>query len=159
MQSVADWNDDAPAPGSTPGGERVIDPPEVHRLLEAGYELAPDAPVWAYLPAVWPPNYRAWVHDRMLRTGIIHTAEGSHEQVWDEGDYAEIDADYASLCRDANVPERPTGRLWLLKPPPGRTVQDVLDDILEEVTAAGAPFRTSPALTELTCRVLSQAWP
>lgn len=157
-----DWSNDPPAPGSVPGGGRVDlapeDLPEVRRLVDEGWELAPDAPVWAFLPAVWPRSQRTWVPDRGTRTAVTFEGTTCRRMDWTGEDYAERDADYASLCRDAGVADRPAGRLWLLRPPAGWTVQRVLEQVVEEVAGAGAPFRASPELTTVTRRVVARAF-
>ena len=34
---------------------------------EDGFEVAPDAPLWLFLPAVWPVESRTWIRDNRIR--------------------------------------------------------------------------------------------
>lgn len=158
-----DWNDDPPSTLSQPGPRLSLGPaelPEVRALLDAGWQLAPDAPVWAFLPAVWPPEHRTWVFDRSTRTCIetIETASGRTSRVvpWTKADYAEVDTDLGALCTDAGVPARPRGRLWLLRTHAGTSLSDVLERAIREVQASGDGFRPSPRLTAATRKVIDQ---
>lgn len=156
------WSTDPPAPGSVPTDGR--DPaapellPEVRALVSDGWVLAPEAPVWAFLPAVWPRSHRTWVRDRGTRTSLSFEGATSRRVDWRDHDYAERDADYASLCRQAGVTERPAGRLWLLRPPTPWTVEQILEQVVQELTGTGAPFRPSSALTAATRRVIARAF-
>ena len=83
------------------------------------FEVAPDAPLWLFLPAVWPVESRAWIRDnriRQLRTMI----EGRWVDLpWGTADYVEPEAGEQPLIQALGLPPRPAGRVWLLRPPPG----------------------------------------
>lgn len=100
---------------------------------EDGFEVAPDAPLWLFLPAVWPVESRAWIRDnriRQMRTMI----EGRWVDLpWGAADYFEVEASDQDFIQSVGLPPRPCGRVWLLRPPPG--VSD-LDRTLQLLTDA-----------------------
>ncbi|MGW6201482.1 DUF5956 family protein [Kribbella sp. NPDC055110] len=130
-----DWGLDEPP--AAPGDGRVALPPadlpEVVELVDQGWSMAPEEPLWVFLPAVWPRTHRTWVVDRSTRW-VEHSRDGIVvERVpWSADLYAEVEADSNGLLAEAEVPPRPANRLWLLKPPsPDISVQAVLDRVLE----------------------------
>jgi hypothetical protein len=154
MAAQFDWGLDQPAnPAARPGeGVQDIEPgqlPEVRVLSAEGWQLAPDAPVLAFLPAVWPPELRTWVPDRSTRheqrfeqhpvnLAIYSTATVSATPAARE----EAEADIDELLAAAGAPGRPRGRLWLLKPPQGYgSVELVVDEL------AGAPKPQASAVS------------
>ena len=86
---------------------------------EEGFEVAPEAPLWLFLPAIWPVQSRAWIRDnriRQLRTMI----EGNWVDLpWGTADYFEVEASEQEFIQALGLPPRPPGRVWLLRPPPG----------------------------------------
>jgi hypothetical protein len=55
-----------------PPGERFVHPrpedlPEVRDLVDRGWQVADGSPMWSFLPAVWPQEFRYWVPDRLPR--------------------------------------------------------------------------------------------
>ncbi len=111
---------------------------------EDGFEVAPDAPLWLFLPAVWPVESRAWVRDnriRELRTMINGQWDGLP---WGAADYFEVEASEQDVIRSFGLPPRPPGRVWLLRPPPG--VSD-LDQTLQLLTESA---RSAGVATEVT---------
>ncbi|GAA0946767.1 hypothetical protein GCM10009554_42980 [Kribbella koreensis] len=137
-----DWgvSDEPAAPTGEPLPVEAADLPEVTELQSEGWALAPEEPMWVFLPAIWPGTHRAWVADRSTRW-----VENSRDGVvldrapWPADLYEEIESDVNALLAEAGVPPRPAGRLWLLKPPPVLTsVQDVIDQVIELALAAGS---------------------
>lgn len=119
--------------------------PEVRAAQEHGYELADEAPLWCFLPAVWPDHARAWIRDTRARSARISChGEPSERVPWTAADYAEVESDINELLRECSIPERPAGRLWLLKPPPGhRSIRETLDYLASSAESAGIPFMAS----------------
>lgn len=131
----ADWGLDQgylrdPWPSQAFPPERL---PVVVAARADGWHLAPEAPIWAFLPAVWPAEARAWVPDRSVRLSRMQ-CDGGIEAVipWTAWDFAETERDTNDMLVESGVPARPFGRLWLLKPPPSFTD---LDDVTEAITA------------------------
>lgn len=104
---------------------------EVLAARAEGYEPAPEAPMWCFVPAIWPTGSRAWVRDRRVRHLLSDDRRGKVERLpWTAADYADYEDEMNSLLRRLGLPARPAGRIWLLRgPQPGRSAQDVLDDI------------------------------
>jgi hypothetical protein len=98
-----------------------------------GWYLAPDAPQWAFLPAVWPSEARVWVPDRSVRLTHVQCVGGVDTGIpWSAWDLAENERDLNHMLMRAGIPGRPLGRLWLLKP--SSQFPD-LDAALETITA------------------------
>ena len=145
--------DAEPSGLSRPEAERLPLPPdrlpEVAELVAEGWVLAPDAPVWAFLPAIWPPKRRTWVVDRSTRyadsyeisTGGVVRAEHAAMSV---DDVAEIERDRDDLAAAAGCPGRPHDRLWLLRSVAGHSPDQVCDLVARRVGPAG--FFASPQL-------------
>ena len=92
--------------------------PDVLKARDEGWYLAPDAPMWAFLPAVWPAEHRRWLEDRSIRwTRVSCSGPPSTEVPWSAWDYLEHERDVNELLTASSVPPRPAGRLWLLRPP------------------------------------------
>jgi hypothetical protein len=117
------WGVDEP-PGIevTPGSRLPLPPeelPEVVELRRQGWALAPDPPMWVFLPAVWPQSHRTWVADRATRWVTNYRDGQLVERVpWSGAVYESVESDYNELLREAGIAPRPAGRLWLLKAPP-----------------------------------------
>jgi hypothetical protein len=159
---VDDWNVDPPAVLSSPGTRIRKTPeqlPEVVALCAAGWELAPDAPVWAFVPAVWPREDRLWVADRWTLT-VEHSVNGVLVDVapWTEQDYLEQDRDLDELCARSGVPSRPRDRLWLLRTPGTRHVDDILEEVVREISKQGIIFVPSTSVTRVTQQVIERVW-
>gem|GEM_PF-6535601 len=109
-----------------------------------GFEVAPEAPLWLFLPAVWPVEARAWIRDNRIRH-LRTMVEGRWVELpWGTADYLETEADEQAILQALGLPPRPRGRVWLLRPPPGRAD---LNETLQLVTASA---QSAEVETELT---------
>jgi hypothetical protein len=153
-----DWGlDQAPHPVSAGRDERVDQEPdrlpEVRLLVGEGWRLAPDAPVFAFLPAVWPARLRTWVPDRAARyeeRSVMDPGGGRVRRTftvaWSDDTREDIDDDV----------DWSLGRLWLLKPPEGfASVDAFLDHVEQRAREAGTDF-SSAEYVELTARELAK---
>jgi hypothetical protein len=123
----------------------------VRQLLADGWLRAPTAPVWAFLPAVWPRQLRAWVP---ARGTWYHAGPAALRYLpLSIDDVADLERDAAALCAAAGVPPCPPGRLWLLRPIAGVTPKAVCEQS-SQLVGDGA-FVASPELTEATRTVIS----
>jgi hypothetical protein len=139
----ADWGIDQPprwsgAAGSLLGPVVGDDPralPEVAEAVEAGWTLAPEAPLWCFLPAVWPRDDRAWVRDRRARH-LLEQCEGqpTRRLPWSAADHADLELDTNALLSELGLPPRPAGRIWLLRLPP--TASLTVDQLLARTWSA-----------------------
>ncbi|HKD97325.1 MAG TPA: DUF5956 family protein [Micromonosporaceae bacterium] len=140
---VVDWGLDQPAHGSSVAdGPRVPETadrlPEVAALAGQGWQLSPDAPALAFLPAVWPRTARTWVRDRATRYETRWSDSGPAQTVpWPDGLYEEMDAETDALLAEAGVPGRPPGRLWLFRPPPRFAT---IDETVDHIARLGEPL-------------------
>lgn len=154
-----DWGiDSSPArfPGVSGDGFAPVesdDPGDMPVVLAAsrqGYEPAPEAPMWTFLPAVWPASARAWILDTRIRHARI-SCDGKPAQVvpWCTADYFEVEADANELLVECGLPPRPAGRLWLLKSPPDqRSLHGTLELLVKSATGAGLDPMASLAFVE-----------
>ncbi len=155
---TGDWGrDELPLRGEWPTTSLPADRlPGVLAARAEGWTLAPDAPVWAFLPAVWPPEHRCWVEDRSVRyVRVTCTGAPPVSIPWSAWDHVEGERDVNELLVESGVPPRPAGRVWLLRPPPG---WPDLDTVLRSVTgaadAAGVEGACSPPFVAVTVEVL-----
>jgi hypothetical protein len=108
--------------------------PLVQAARSLGYQPAPEAPLWCFLPAIWPQDARAWVRDTRIRhQSVSCTGRPAVRVPWSAADHAEVEADITALLAKCGIPSRPAGRLWLLRPPPG---YPALDAVLRRLAAA-----------------------
>jgi hypothetical protein len=154
-----DWGiDSSPArfPGVSGDGFAPVDSddpwdmPVVLAASRQGYEPAPEAPMWTFLPAVWPASARAWILDTRIRHARI-SCDGKPAQVvpWCTADYFEVEADANELLAECGLPPRPAGRLWLLKSPPDqRSLHGTLELLVKSATGAGLDPMASLAFVE-----------
>jgi hypothetical protein len=99
-----------------------------------GYEPAHEAPLWCFVPAMWPAPARCWVRDTRVRHSTVSGERGPSGRVpWCTALYAEIESDINRLLAECGIPPRPAGRLWLLRPPPGF---DSVGMALDQISAA-----------------------
>lgn len=103
---------------SPPDSDDPWEMPAVRAAREQGFEPAPEAPLWTFLPAVWPGVARAWIPDTRIRhKQVACDGEPLRTLPWSTADYFEMEADANGLLVQWGVPPRPPGRLWLLKSP------------------------------------------
>ncbi|HRA07860.1 MAG TPA: DUF5956 family protein [Propionicimonas sp.] len=134
-----DWGVEEAARSFGPAGwswepvysDRPEDVPEVIAAREVGYFPADEAPLWCFIPAIWPVSERAWVRDCRVRHLSRSYSDGRLERLpWTAAEYAEIEDDTNRSLADLGLPPRPGGRIWLLRPPaPYPTAQAVLDHL------------------------------
>jgi hypothetical protein len=168
---TGDWGRDLAQARFLSGTERLHDHgvdsddpmmlPEVRAARRHGYEPAPEAPLWCFLPAVWPDDARAWVRDTRIRHATVScSGEASRRVCWSTADYAEVEADIVALLAECGLPPRPAGRLWLLRPPPGFTcLQEVLVQLTEAATRAGEEVMASAGFAAAVHRELRRLFP
>ena len=107
------------------GGDRSSVPgsadlPEVAALVAAGWHPLPtglEGGEVALLPAVWPPEHRTWVPDRLPRFGFVSYGG---EDFFVEPARESADHEHWELARTARsvgLAPPPLGRLWLLRSP------------------------------------------
>lgn len=126
------------------------DLPEVRNAMAQGYEPAPEAPIWCFVPAIWPSQSRVWVRDRRVRHGRRDDGRGHvAKEPWTAADYADYEDEMNNLLRRLGVPARPAGRIWLLRgPEPARSAQDVLEDVASQWQAADRANDLGPGTPE-----------
>lgn len=117
--------------------------PGVQAAAALGFEPAPEAPLFCFLPAVWPGQARAWIRDARIRHGVVASSGGEHgtRVPWSTWDYFEIEADINRLLADCGFAPRPPGRVWLLKPPSGfGSLDAVVSHLSASAADAGLPI-------------------
>ena len=121
--------------------DRPEDVPDVMAARSHGYTPASEAPLWCFVPAIWPSEARAWVRDSRARHLIRQCDGGPPERLpWTTADYADHENDTNAFLAKLGLPARPAGRIWLLRAPePYRAAQDVLNDIWVGWQAHGGP--------------------
>jgi hypothetical protein len=126
------------------------DVPAVGLARAQGYFPAHEAPLWCFIPAIWPSAARAWVHDQRVRH-LTRTCDGGplERLLWSTADYARHEEDTNSFLAELGLPPRPAGRIWLLRAPaPYATPQDILDQIWAGWQASGGPAMATPGFVE-----------
>jgi hypothetical protein len=115
------------------------DVPQVTAARVHGYFPAHEAPLWCFLPAIWPANARAWVRDTRVRHLTKQCEGGALERLpWSAADYADYENDMNDFLVELGLSARPAGRIWLLHAPvPYETAQDLLDEIWADWRASG----------------------
>ncbi|GGO78238.1 DUF5956 family protein [Nocardioides deserti] len=159
-----DWTsgDDEPypAPRVAIGGVLSDDPlalPEVQEAGLAGFEPAPDAPLWCFLPVIWPCSARAWVRDRRIRQTVEFNGRDEAASPWAAADYFEVEQDHNHVLAECGLPPRPAGRLWLLRPPViASSLDAVLDDLLQHARTSGLPAVATAELVDATKQRLDE---
>ncbi len=158
--AVPDWGVDEPARSFGPGGwswepvysDQADDVPEVVAARALGFFPADEAPLWCFIPAIWPAQERAWVRDCRVRHLTRSYSDGRSERLpWTAAEYADIENDTDTLLTELGLPPRPAGRIWLLRPPGTHaTAQAVLDDVWAGWLASGGPATATPEFVEYT---------
>ena len=120
--------------------------PEIQGARALGYFPAHEAPLWCFIPAIWPPEARAWIPDQRVRHMARTRGGGPLERLpWSTADYAQHEEDTNALLAELGLPRRPAGRIWLLRAPaPYATPQGVLDDVWAGWQRSGGPAMATP---------------
>jgi Family of unknown function (DUF5956) len=161
----ADWDVDGdPLWFSRSGDGRVVptesddplDLPAVRAAIKHGYEAAPEAPIWTFLPAVWPTAERTWIPDTRVRhVQVACAGERTRVVPWSTADYFEMESEANGILADCGLPSRPAGRLWLLKPPPGQpSLEHTLKALLASAERAGLQVVSTAEFVEHVRREL-----
>lgn len=103
---------------TAPRTHHAEDLPEVLRLVDDGWWLAPEAPIWFAVVAAWPPALRTWIPDRSdphMRFGVVDGPSG--EAPLPPGEVAMLRQDAVQGLADVGIPEPPADRRWLLRSP------------------------------------------
>ena len=141
------------------GTNEVDELPEVVAAGRRGFAPAPEAPMWCFLPVVWPDDHRAWVRDRRARTSVVGWDDGrTQRDHWSATTYAEIEGDINSMLADLGLPPRPPGRIWLLRPPPGCSLDEFLRHVWSSWTSAGNPAMATRELVHHTAVMVAEAF-
>lgn len=132
--------------------------PEIADAIAAGYEPAPEAPLWCFVPLLWPPSHRTWLRDRRVRR-TLPPRDHKVGALWATADYAEIERSHNDLLEALGLPPRPAGRIWLLKPPTGhRSVEEFLAEMLREWRHHGGKVMASPEFLEYALEEIRHAF-
>ena len=121
---------------------------------EDGFEVAPDAPLWLFLPAVWPVESRAWIRDNRVRRMRTMTRGRWGDLPWGAADYFEVEASEQEddLLRLAASPTR---RVWLLRPPAAVSdLEQTLRLLSDGAESAGVVADVTPQFLDHTVRTL-----
>ena len=123
-----------------------------------GFEPAPEAPVWCFLPWLWPDDARAWVRDARARhSTIVCDGQPPRRVASSAWDYAAGEADVNRLLAECGLPPRPFGRLWLLRPPPGfATLDDALHHLTVRALADGEDLMASAGFVRAVGREVAR---
>ena len=141
--------------------DSVADLPEVQAAASQGWEAAHEAPLWCFLPAIWPTAARAWVRDRRVRHATVsHAGDVAVRRIpWSTSTHAEIEADYNELLAECGFPPRPFGRVWLLRAPPrSASVEALLDRVTDTWRRAGGQVFADRRFAEHTRVVVAEAF-
>jgi hypothetical protein len=93
--------------------------PEVQALVLDGWSPLGEDPMTRLLPAVWPPQHRCWVPDRLPRLSMSASPPDPQEigTVWSPMVTGEVAEDMVPAGAECGLPAPPPGRLWLLRSP------------------------------------------
>ena len=114
----------------------ISDPPVQGRPNSKMFK-EPDAPMWLFLPAVWPPSKRTWMPTGTHRTkAYCHVPATdktyTHDRPRTQEEQTEIDDDADALLAEAGIAPRPRGRVYYLEVPTGNSnLQDILKLIVQ----------------------------
>lgn len=138
----------------------VEDLPEVRAAVAAGWFLAPDAPMWVFLPPLWPKRARAWVPDRSTHYMVgACTSQPSRRVPWTQDVIAEMEQNANSELERCGLPARPANRIWLLKPPPSfGGLDDVLGQLCKVAHRRGVEPIASRSMAEVAAGELEHVF-
>jgi hypothetical protein len=103
------------------------DLPEVRALVEEGWSPLGAMGDTGLLPAVWPPEHRAWVPDRLPHLRLAMTVEKAWMEPQPPEQRAEHEAHLAEEAAEVGLPAPPPGRIWILRSQwPSLTVEMVI---------------------------------
>jgi hypothetical protein len=156
-----EWRDDAASPLSV-NGPRVPLPrselPEVLELVSQGWVLAHEAPVWAFLPAVFPRTHRTWLHDRStwyFEEWVDGVPQPPRPLPSDDvADVQRVYADHAARC---GFVDWDASRIWMLRGGNGLTVDQIIERIVRATRQDGAGLEASPRLGRLAADVVASS--
>lgn len=149
--SQMNWADDEPHYTSADGPRIALlaaELPEVVKLVADGWNLLPESPVWAFLPAVWPRSRRTWVKDRSTRYQSVVDEKGTRSIPWFESDYADLDVDTKQMLATSGIQGWRPSRLWLLQDSNGEALSLVVRRLQTDARSAGVPVALAPDLVE-----------
>ncbi|QIG44165.1 hypothetical protein G5V58_16540 [Nocardioides anomalus] len=108
--------------------------PEVREARARGWEPVSEAPLWCFLPAVWPRAHRAWTPDRRIRHSTYSSSDGTTGRTpWSAWTYADVEASQNAILAECGFPPRPFGRLWFVRMAgPWPSVDGFLSDLLRD---------------------------
>ena len=122
---------------------------------DEGFEVAPQAPLWLFLPAVWPVEFRAWIRDNRVRHLRTMTDGQWRDLPWGTADYFEVEANEQDVIRSYGLPPRPPGRVWLLRPPPAvGSLDQTLQRLSDAARSAGVVADVTAEFLDHTVRTL-----
>lgn len=162
-----DWGldlDEAFFPGARDTGWEGIDSDDatdldqVRLARSAGFEPAPEAPLYCFLPAVWPREAKAWIRDTRIRHAQVSSNGDPARRVpWSTWDYFETESDANSLLVECGFAPRPGGRLWLLRPPPQFTdLGSTLAHVARSAERAGLEIYAHSAFADFVAEAVAQ---
>lgn len=156
----ASWNAASWLPTEELGQSRLpaAELPEVVAAENEGCWLAPESPMWVFLPTVWPEWERRWLPDRSTHY-LTEWCTGQEPRTlaWSPDVAAEIEHDLNEILVQCGLPPRPPGRLWLLRLPPGfPTLEAVLTELIARADAEGAPLMACPTFVGLSAASLTK---
>ncbi len=159
--SDQDWQNDPPSPLSVAGPrvpEERAQLPEVIELERQGWVVAPDAPIWSWLPAVFPHTHRTWVRDRS--TWYSHDWVDGVPQprrplpVDDLEDVHRVYASHADLC---GFPGWDPTRIWFLRGEGRVSVDRIVDRVAQAARREFGGVEARPELAQIAAGVVARA--
>ena len=162
---VAYWNWEAtrlPLPNvdERPSSLVAAELPEVLAARDRGWWLAPETPMWVFLPAVWPEQHRGWLVDRSSRYVEEYcTGQSPRRLPWSADDSATVERDLNTLLRECGLPARPPARLWFLRLPPGCvSLEELLVGLMDLANGAGVDACACHGFVSFTASRLREAF-
>lgn len=144
---IGDWGSDDEPALSAPRGANWVE--------------APDAPAWAFLPAVWPASHRTSMADvapRLVEEYSLDSEWAIQSRAtspWSTADSETFDAETDSQLQSVGLPPRPRGRRWFLQLPPGvESLDQLLDQLVSRGEARGIAFSLSVEFVSFVARDL-----